>query len=108
TRPCWLKASRRSWTSPRPSSRLAAAPTLNPDKGPAIDRLDREAVTEAPPDQIVAPKESHQPWLSPKGCRIGFAERDAANRRLAQLGEEFVLILEWQRLRAAGRDDLAQ
>jgi hypothetical protein len=86
---------------------LAAAPTLNPDQGPTVDRLDLEAVIEDPPDQILTPKEHQQPWLSRKGLRIDFAERDAANRRLAQLGEEFVLFLERHRLRASGRDDLA-
>jgi hypothetical protein len=87
---------------------LAAAPTLNPDKGPAIDQLDLEMVIEDPPEQTVTLKEVEKPWLSRRGRRIDFAERDAANRRLAQLGEEFVLWLERHRLRTAGRDDLAQ
>ena len=42
-----------------------------------------------------------------KGQKIDFAERDAANRRLARLGEEFVFNLERHRLREEGRDDLA-
>jgi hypothetical protein len=74
-------------------------PLLVTDKGPAVDRLDPEAVIEDPPDQIAAPRESQQPWLSRKRRRIDFAERDAANRRLGQLGEEFVLGLERHRLR---------
>ena len=41
------------------------------------------------------------------GLRIDFAEREAANRRLGKMGEEFVVWLEKQRLGAAGRDDLA-
>jgi hypothetical protein len=34
--------------------------------------------------------------------------RDALNRRLGRLGEEFVALLERHRLRTVGRDDLAQ
>jgi hypothetical protein len=85
---------------------LAAAPTLNPDKAPPADRLDLDTIIEDPPEQIVAP-EPGKPWLSRKGRRIDFAERDAANRRLAKLGEEFVVMLERHRLRTVGRDDLA-
>lgn len=35
-------------------------------------------------------------------------ERDAAKRRLRQLGEQFVLRLEEERLGRAGRDDLVR
>ena len=49
-----------------------------------------------------------KPWLSRKGRRIDFAERDAANRQLGRFGEQFVYDLERYRLKAAGRDDLAQ
>jgi hypothetical protein len=87
---------------------LAAAPTLNPDKPPPADRLDLDAIIEDPPEKIIAPEAVEKPWLSRKGRRIDFAERDAANRRLAKLGEEFVVFLEQHRLRTAGRDDLAQ
>lgn len=86
---------------------LAAAPTLNPDKPPNGERLDLDAIIEDPPEQIVSPAASGRPWLSRKGRRIDFAERDALNRRLAKLGEEFVVLLERQRLRTVGRDDLA-
>jgi hypothetical protein len=47
-------------------------------------------------------------WLSRRGRRIDFAERDAANRRLGRLGEELAVALERHRLRLAGREDLAQ
>jgi hypothetical protein len=87
---------------------LAAAPALNPDKPPPEDRLDLDQIIEEPPEQMVAPEASAKPWLSRKGRRIDFAERDARNRRLAKLGEEFVVLLERHRLRTAGRDDLAQ
>jgi hypothetical protein len=62
---------------------------------------------EAPPEQVVSPQEVGKPWLSWKGRGIDFAERDAANRHLGGLGEEFVVLLERHRLRAVGRDDLA-
>jgi hypothetical protein len=86
---------------------LAAAPTVNPDAAPPADQFDLEAVIEAPPERIVGPAEGAKPWLSRRGRRIDFAERDAANRRLARLGEEFVLLLEQHRLKLAWRDDLA-
>jgi hypothetical protein len=87
---------------------LAAAPLLNPDKPPATDQLDPDAVFEEPPEQVIGPQEPGRPWLSRKGRRIDFAGRDAANRRLGQLGEEFVVWLEQRRLLLAGRDDLAK
>jgi hypothetical protein len=48
-----------------------------------------------------------EPWRSRRGRRIDFVRRDAANRRLGKLGEEFVLRVERQRLTEEGRDDLA-
>jgi hypothetical protein len=80
---------------------------VNPDVAPPSDQLDLETVIEAPPEQIVGPAEGAKPWLSRKGRRIDFAERDAANRRLAKLGEEFIVMLEKRRLKVAGREDLA-
>jgi hypothetical protein len=85
---------------------LAGAPVLSPEKAPEVPSgLDDLFV--APPDHIILP-ESGKPWLSLKGRRIDFAERDAANRQLAQLGEGFVVELERRRLLRAKRDDLAQ
>jgi hypothetical protein len=57
---------------------------------------------------MIGPNELGKPWLSRKGRRIDFAERDALNRLLAKLGEQFVVLLERHRLRSVGRDDLAQ
>jgi hypothetical protein len=48
-----------------------------------------------------------KPWVSRRGQRIDFAEKDAANRKLGKLAEEFVYALERHRLKEAGRDDLA-
>jgi hypothetical protein len=83
---------------------LAAAPTLNPASIP--QPTSTEIVVE-PPAKIIAPSRTNKPWLSMKGQKIDFAERDAINRRLAKLGEEFVFNLERHRLREEGRDDLA-
>jgi hypothetical protein len=87
---------------------LAAAPNLNPDQATPAHRIDLDQVVEEPPEQIVSPMSTGKPWLSRKGRRIDFAERDARNRLLGKLGEELVVLLEQHRLRAAGRDDLAQ
>lgn len=87
---------------------IANAPTINPDKAPKNDHIDLDMLIEAPPDQIPAPKATTKPWLSKRGCRIDFAQRDARNRVMAKLGEEFVVQLERHRLLIAGRDDLAQ
>jgi hypothetical protein len=87
--------------------KLAAAPTLNPADLPATTTPDLNQIIVDPPEKIIAPSPTTKPWLSMKGQKIDFAERDAANRRLARLGEEFVFNLERHRLREEGRDDLA-
>ena len=40
--------------------------------------------------------------------KIDFAERDARNRQMGKLSEQFVYDIERYRLKMAGRDDLAQ
>jgi hypothetical protein len=87
---------------------LADAPTINPDKAPAPDVLDLDKVIEDPPAEIIGPSDSGKPWLSRKVRKIDFAQRDALNRQLAKLGEEFVVHLERHRLLLAGRDDLSR
>jgi hypothetical protein len=94
--------------NPEFMERLAAAPTLNPDKGPASGDIDLDSIIEGPPAEIIGPTDSGKPWLSRKGRKIDFAQRDALNRQLAKLGEEFVVLLERHRLILAGRDDLAR
>ena len=66
------------------------------------------SIFEPPPERIQVPNEPTQPWLARKGRRIDFVRRDAENRRLGKLGEEFVVKLEQQRLLQQGRDDLAK
>lgn len=86
---------------------LAAAPIVIPDAAPATGSIILDDIIEDPPEQITATAATAKPWLSRRGRRIDFAERDAANRHLGRLGEEFVVRLERHRLRTAGRDDLA-
>ncbi len=85
---------------------LAAAPTLNPASVPTV-KPDLSHIIVDPPEKIFAPSRTSKPWLSMRGQRIDFAEKDAADRRLGKLGEEFVFNLERHRLRKEGRDDLA-
>lgn len=84
------------------------SPVLNPTQPKKIESSKIKNIIEAPPDKIISPKQSVKPWLSRKGKRINFAERDAVNRKLGSLGEKFVFELEQHRLKLAGRDDLAQ
>ena len=86
---------------------LAAAPTLNPSTIKQPPSLDLSQIIVDPPEKIIAPSRTAKPWLSRKGQRIDFAEKDAANRRLAKIGEGFVYDLERHRLKEIGRDDLA-
>jgi hypothetical protein len=86
---------------------LAASPTLSPAKVQELASPNLNEIIESPPEKIIAPTTTRKPWLSRKARKIDFAERDAANRHLAQLGEQFVFDLERYRLKSAGRDDLA-
>lgn len=87
--------------------RLADAPAVSPAKPPPTAGLNLAHVVEDPPERTSVPLKENKPWLSRKGRRINFAERDAADRRLGKMGEEFTVWFERQRLRAVGRDDLA-
>ena len=84
--------------SPRPEPHDAA-----PDPRPTGE----SSCFEARPDQIIVPSGDEKPWLSRKGRKIDFARRDAMNRHLGQLGEEFAVEVEKRRLLFHGRDDLA-
>ena len=88
--------------------RLASSRLLNPTEAVAIGTSRPLQLIEAAPERIYAPSRTAKPWLSRKGKRIDFVARDAANRRLGELGEQFVFDLEQQRLKSTGRDDLAQ
>jgi hypothetical protein len=69
---------------------------------------DLDRIIEHSPDRAMAPTTPQKPRLSRKARKIVFAQRDAANRHLGNLGEQFVFDLVRYRLNAAGRDDLAQ
>lgn len=88
--------------------KLASAPSLNPVEQKSIGTPNFAKVIVDPPEKIVPPKPAEKPWLSRKARKIDFAERDAHNRKLGNLAEQFVFDLERYRLNAAGRDDLAQ
>lgn len=87
---------------------LASAPMLNPTQPKAVATPNLDEVIEDPPEKIFAPTITTKPWLSRRSRKTDFAERDAANRQLGKLGEQFVFELEKYRLTLAGRDDLAQ
>ncbi|NLX15241.1 MAG: DUF3883 domain-containing protein [Phycisphaerales bacterium] len=86
---------------------LADAQLLNPNSIPAFGNIFVNQLFESPPERIIIPESSNQPWISRRGRKTDFMRRDAENRRLGRLGEEFVVEVEKQRLLAAGRDDLA-
>jgi len=81
-------------------------PRLNPSSeklpGPNIDLL-----FEPPPERILGPPGLSTPWTQKRFTQIDFSRRDAENRRLGQLGEQFTLEVERRRLLGFGRDDLA-
>jgi len=87
---------------------MALVQTLNPTQPKLIVKPNFEELIEAPPERIVLPASTSKPWLSRKVRKIDFAERDARNRQLGKLGEQFIFDLERSRLTMAGRDDLAQ
>jgi hypothetical protein len=80
---------------------------LDPVAPPTIGTIIPSHAFEDPPERIVAPPLAAEPWRSLRGRKIDFIERDAKNRRLGKLGEQFVVELEKRRLIGAGRDDLA-
>lgn len=88
--------------------KLATAPTINPPAVKDVSSAGLDQIIEDPPERTVAPVTTTKPWLSRKARKIDFAERDATNRHLANLGEQFVFDLERYRLKIAGRDDLAR
>ena len=79
---------------------------IEPTASPAVVLAAVAEVFDSPPE-IVLPISEATPWLSRRGRRVNFAERDARNRDLGRRGEQFALDLERRSLRDAGRDDLA-
>jgi Domain of unknown function (DUF3883) len=86
---------------------LADGAILSPVVAPSVGVRPFEGYFEERPDRIIVPSSDGKPWLSRKGKKIDFARRDASNRLLGQLGEEFAVEVERLRLIHFGRDDLA-
>lgn len=86
---------------------LEGAPRLNPDAAPTTPLMDPDDLFVDPPEHVAVPSVG-KPWLTRRGWRTDFVRKDAENRRLGRLGEEFVVELERSRLRFLGRDDLAR
>jgi hypothetical protein len=87
-------------------NQLADAPKLSPAGRPAVP-ADPTQLFEDPPEDMPLPTHG-RPWLTSMVRPMDFAKRDAANRAVGRLGEEFVVEVERARLRGVGRDDLAR
>jgi hypothetical protein len=87
---------------------LAASRVLSPDESPAIEIPSAAGVFEEPPERIEVPEAILGPWWERPARRLDFVERDARDRRLGKLGEQFVVNLECRRLVEAEREDLAE
>lgn len=91
---------------PRFLLHLAKGPVLDPPDPPGPPSAPAKLFT-PPPDRLELPVQDARPWIERRGQRIDFIERDARNRRLGRMGEQFVVELEKGRLAAEGREDLA-
>jgi hypothetical protein len=86
---------------------MAGSPVVDPPTRPSAP-TDPDSAFDDPPEEVILP-EPGKPWVIRRVTRhIDFAERDARNRRLGRMGEEFVVELERHRLDRAGRPDLAK
>ena len=89
--------------------RLSGAPRLEPTAAPAPAPGAVGDLLVAAPERIIVPGTHGKPWLTRGGKKgIDFARRDAENRKLGRLGEQWVLEVEKRRLVEAGRGDLAK
>lgn len=86
---------------------FAASSRANPTTPQVVESRDMRTIVVDPPDRIITPLPATDPWKLRKGRIIDFAARDATNRSLGKLGEEFVLEYERFRLQSVGRSDLA-
>jgi hypothetical protein len=87
---------------------IADGQILSPIRAPSTVDRPIEAYFESRPETIWGPPSDDKPWLSRRGKKIDFAQRDAANRTLGRLGEEFAMAIEKRRLRHCGRADLSE
>ena len=87
-------------------SYLADSPVLNPDRAPVFD-ASFSALVEPPPERLNAETRIWTPGS--RVVKVDFVRRDAENRRLGRLGEEFVLELERRRVHdGLARPDLSK
>ncbi len=86
---------------------IESSPVLNPTATPELTSSDVLGYFDAPPDRMTSSVGDSKPWLSRKGRKIDYTRRDAVNRELGRLGEQFTMQIEKRRLMEAGRDDLA-
>lgn len=93
---------------PRYFESLVNAPAIDPSRVPIDLDSDLDDIFVPAPDSIISPSNLQKPWLTKRAVKIDFAKRDARNRRLGKLGEEFVVDVEKRRLSAIGRKDLAK
>jgi uncharacterized protein DUF3883 len=77
-----------------------------PDRLPKIGNWPK--LFEDPPHDTPLPDDRTKPWELKRGHKIDYAWRDARNRQLGRLGEQFAVDIERRRLKGQGRDDLAQ
>jgi hypothetical protein len=86
--------------------RIADSPVLNPTRAETPAKP-FAAMLETPPEPLVSGQRVWSP--DARVTKVDFVRRDAQNRTLGRLGEEFVVELERRRLHdAAGRPDLAK
>lgn len=93
---------------PRFFETVADGPVLTPASAPAFpESRPVSEIVEAPPDYVATVSDDSTDRAS-RFYRIDFVRRDAENRRLGRMGEEFVVEFERRRLSTvAGRPDLA-
>jgi hypothetical protein len=93
--------------APRFFDALLSSPVLDPREAPAAPASGFAAIQEDPPEPVESPAPVWNP--DARVVPIDFVRRDAENRRLGRLGEEFVLELERKRLHDdVGRADLVR
>ncbi len=99
----WLAA------DPKFFERLANGPVLMPTTRPSLPAGSVTRLLEVPPAARVEAEPAEIPDQNLRFYRTDFVRRDAENRRLGRLGEEFVLEFEQRRLHdEAKRPDLAK
>lgn len=86
---------------------LLAAPAMSPQSRQQVAASATAGLFVSPPERVDSSGEEPRPWINRAARRTDFRRRDAENRALGAMGEEFVVALERRRLTEAGRDDLA-